>query len=132
MSDLLDKDTGKLRTLTQWRKYVQQWGFTESWGGHQASLVRGQAGVAHASLGSLELAHHLLDLVRQIPALVRSRLQQALVQAPLEAGNYKVVLRDKRSDRLVECVDNTGTLFQLMSVDGVGKFVSVSPHSTWW
>ena len=122
MSDLLDKDTGKLHTLTQWRRYVQQWGFTESWGGHQASLVQGQAGVAQTSLGSLKLAHHLLNLVRQIPALVRNRLQQALVQAPHAAGDYKVMLRDKRSDRLVECLDNTGTL-QLMSVDGVGKFV---------
>ena len=86
------------------------------------SLVQGQAGVAQTSLGSLKLAHHLLNLVRQIPALVRNRLQQALVQAPHAAGDYKVMLRDKRSDRLVECLDNTGTL-QLMSVDGVGKFV---------
>ena len=33
------------------------------------------------------------------------------------------MLRDKRSDRLVKCVDDSGTLFQLLSVDGVGKFV---------
>ena len=128
MSDLLDKGTSKLRTLTQWRRYVQQKGFTESWGGHQASLVQGQAGFASTSLGSLKLAHCLLELVRQIPVLVRDRLQQAFEQRPLETGSYKVMLRDKRSDRLVKCVDDNGTLFQLLSVDGVGKFVQ-SDHA---
>ena len=79
--------------------------------------------MSNTSLGSLKLAHCLLELVRQIPVLVRDRLQQAFEERPLETGNYKVVLRDKRSDRLVKCVDDNGTLFQLLSVDGVGKFV---------
>ena len=94
--------------------------YTESWGGHQVSLVQGQAGVAQTSLGSLKLAHHLLNLVRQIP---RGFSPEPSATRSHAAGDYKVMLRDKRSDRLVECLDNTGTL-QLMSVDGVGNFVS--------
>ena len=98
MGDILDPNSRRPRTRTQWRRSRSNLNLTGEWSGHAVSLVAQEIWGSSAHTFVQDTAQRLVELMSQLPAQVTYMLRQLPQTAPFREGETQILTKANRSD----------------------------------
>ena len=98
MGDILDPDSRRPRTRTQWRRLLSNLNLTGEWSGHAVSHVAQEIWGSSAHTFVQDTAQRLVELMSQLPEQVTYMLRQLPQTAPFREGETQILTKANRPD----------------------------------